>query len=52
MIDDAAVDGFAGQGNGWLLPVAPLERRTTYTATVTLTGEFGDYSHTWSFTTS
>src|SRR4051794_20618605 len=52
VIDDAAVDGIAGQGNGWLLPVAPLQRRTEYTATVTLTGEFGDFSHTWSFTTS
>ena len=26
VIDDADVDGIAGAGNGWLLPVAPLKR--------------------------
>jgi hypothetical protein len=48
VIDDLDVDGFAGMGNGWLLPVRPLKPRTRYTASV----EFdGDYTYTWSFTT-
>ena len=52
MIDDADVDGFAGPGNGWLLPVQPLARGTRYTATVILNGPDGEFSRTWSFATT
>jgi len=52
VIDDADVDGAAGTGNGWLLPVEPLAPGTTYTATVTLDGPDGELSRTWSFTTT
>jgi hypothetical protein len=48
LIDDLDVDGLAGTGNGWLLPLHPLKPRTRYTATV----EFDDeHTYTWSFTT-
>jgi hypothetical protein len=52
VIDDSDVDGIAGAGNGWLLPVEPLEPRTKYTATVLLEAPDGEASHTWSFTTT
>jgi len=52
VIDDADVDGIAGEGNGWLLPVDPLQPRTKYTATVLLDAADGEAAHTWSFTTT
>jgi hypothetical protein len=51
VIDDADVDGAAGIGNGWLLPVRPLKARTRYTATVTLAGDAEDLTYSWAFTT-
>jgi hypothetical protein len=52
VIDDANVDGIAGEGNGWLLPVEPLKPRTRYSATVFLEAADGEVAHTWSFTTT
>lgn len=53
VIDDAMVDGYVGNGNGWLLPVKPLKPRTSYRATVVLGSEDRQRSvtHTWSFRT-
>jgi hypothetical protein len=52
VIDNASVDGIAGEGNGWLLPTAPLQPHTKYTATVFLEAPDGEAAHTWSFTTT
>jgi hypothetical protein len=52
VIDNTDVDGIAGEGNGWLLPVEPLQPRTKYTATVLLKAADGEVAHTWSFTTT
>lgn len=60
-IDNQKVDGLAGAGNGWLLPVRPLKPRTRYRATVVLRtaerepwedGEDRRVTHTWTFTTT
>jgi hypothetical protein len=57
VIDDSVVEGFVGEGNGWLLPVRPLKPRTTYRATVVLAPEAGQsnpYRETyiWTFRTT
>jgi hypothetical protein len=52
VIDNADVAGTAGVGNGWLLPVEPLQADTRYTATVILHGPDGEFSRSWSFTTT
>jgi hypothetical protein len=59
LIDDATVDGYVGQGNGWLLPTRRLKPRTTYRATVVLaTGaetapeKQRQIIHTWTFRTT
>ena len=51
MIDNAKVDGLAGEGNGWLLPVKPLRPRTTYRASVVLAEGARRVTYSWTFTT-
>jgi hypothetical protein len=56
VIDDAKVDGYVGDGNGWLLPVKPLKPGATYKATVVLAPHEGEaqrqLTHTWTFRAS
>ena len=56
VIDDAKVDGFVGDGNGWLLPVKQLKPSATYKATVVPAPQEGDvqrqFPHSWTFRAS
>lgn len=56
VIDDAKVDGYVGDGNGWLLPVRQLKPGITYRATVVLAPSEGEdqrrHTHSWTFKTS
>jgi hypothetical protein len=57
VIDDRDVEGYVSPGNGWLLPVRPLRRSTTYKATVVLATATGterprQLTHTWTFRTT
>ena len=56
VIDDEDVDGYVGEGNGWLLPVKPLKPGATYKATVVLAPRLGNeqrqVTHSWTFKAS
>jgi len=57
VIDDSVVDSYVGEGNGWLLPVRPLNRRTAYRATIVLAPDAGQANqyrrtYTWTFRTT
>jgi hypothetical protein len=44
--------GYLGPGAGIVIPVKPLKKKTTYTASVTMKGNGETVKHTWSFTTA
>jgi hypothetical protein len=50
-IDNEDVEGAAGPGNGWLLPVRPLKPLTRYRATVVLADGDRRVRYSWTFTT-
>ncbi len=59
VIDDSTIGGYVGSGNGWLLPVHPLKKNTTYKASVTIETDrrlpaesLRTITHTWTFKTT
>ncbi len=50
-IDNDDVEGAAGVGNGWLLPVRPLKPLTRYRATVVFANGSRRVRYSWTFTT-